>query len=78
MRNYDGPSWMDELIAYLKDDVLPTDKREAQKVILKSLKLEGRQFVPLVLYWTIYKIVVAIKGSECLNDMGVGHIDKGT
>lgn len=32
------PNWMDDLVAYLKDDILSTNKREAQKVILKSSK----------------------------------------
>lgn len=31
-----GPSWMDDVVAYLKDDVLLTDKREVRKIILKS------------------------------------------
>lgn len=33
-----GASWMDDLITYLKNDVLQSDKREARRVILKSSK----------------------------------------
>ncbi|XXG77288.1 hypothetical protein AAC387_Pa08g1468 [Persea americana] len=33
-----GPSWMDPVIAYLKDDLLPEDKTEAQKIRLKAAR----------------------------------------
>ena len=31
-----GPSWMDPIIAYLKDDRLPEDKNEARRIKLKA------------------------------------------
>ena len=33
-----GPSWMDLVIAYLKDDLLPEDRLEAQKIRLKAAR----------------------------------------
>ena len=33
-----GPSWMDPIISYLTDDVLPDDKKEAHKLRLKSAR----------------------------------------
>ncbi|WP_140189371.1 hypothetical protein, partial [Xylella fastidiosa] len=33
-----GPSWMDPIIAYLRDEALPEDKKEAYKVKLKSAR----------------------------------------
>ncbi|XXG59271.1 hypothetical protein AAC387_Pa04g1381 [Persea americana] len=33
-----GPSWMDPVIAYLKDDLLPEDRLEAQKIRLKAAR----------------------------------------
>ena len=33
-----GPSWMDPIVAYLKDDQLPEDKREAHKIRLKATR----------------------------------------
>ena len=33
-----GPSWMDPIIAYLKDDQLPEDKNEAHKIRLKAAR----------------------------------------
>ena len=33
-----GPSWMDPIIAYLKDDQLPEDRTEARKVRLKATR----------------------------------------
>jgi ribonuclease HI len=31
-----GPSWMDEIITYLRDDVLPTDKKDAHRLRNKA------------------------------------------
>jgi ribonuclease HI len=31
-----GPSWMDEIVAFLKNDTLPTDKKEAHRVRSKA------------------------------------------
>lgn len=43
-----GQSWMDPVIAYLKDDLLPEDKTEAQKIRLKAsrfwLSPDGRLY----------------------------------
>ena len=33
-----GPSWMDPIIAYLRDDRLPKDKNEAHKIRLKAAR----------------------------------------
>ena len=33
-----GQSWMDPIVAYLKDDVLPEEKKEAHKVCLKAVR----------------------------------------
>ena len=33
-----SPSWMDPIIAYLKDDQLPEDKTEAHKIRLKATR----------------------------------------
>ena len=33
-----GSSWMDPVIAYLKDDQLPEDRTEAQKIRLKATR----------------------------------------
>ena len=43
-----GPSWMDPIIAYLRDDQLPEDKNEAHKIRLKAaqfwLSPDGRLY----------------------------------
>ena len=31
-----GPSWMDSIVLFLKEDVLPEDKSEAEKVRRKA------------------------------------------
>lgn len=31
-----GPSWMDEIILYLKDDTLPADRKEAHRLRCKA------------------------------------------
>ena len=31
-----GPSWMDPIVVFLKDDILPEEKREANKVRRKA------------------------------------------
>ncbi|KAH7844703.1 hypothetical protein Vadar_030763 [Vaccinium darrowii] len=33
-----GPSWMDPIMAYLRDGTLPEDKREAHKIRTKSIR----------------------------------------
>ena len=33
-----GPSWMDPIIAYIRDDQLPEDKNEAHKIRLKAAR----------------------------------------
>ena len=42
------PSWMDPIIAYLRDDQLPADKNEAHKIRLKAsqfwLSQDGRLY----------------------------------
>ena len=43
-----GPSWMDPITAYLRDDLLPKDKTEAHKKRMKAarfwLSLDGRLY----------------------------------
>lgn len=43
-----GPSWMDPVVAYLRDDQLPKDKNEAHKIRLKAarfcLSLENKLY----------------------------------
>nr|GEU80968.1 reverse transcriptase domain-containing protein [Tanacetum cinerariifolium] len=36
----DGPTWMTQLVDYLKEDVLPEDKKEARKLRLKARQYE--------------------------------------
>lgn len=43
-----GPSWMDEIVAYLKNDTMPPDKKEAHRLWCKAalywLSPEGKLY----------------------------------
>ena len=48
-----GPSWMDSIVLFLREDILPTDKLEADKVRRKGtsfLAIRGPKIVQALLF----------------------------
>ena len=50
-----GPSWMDPIVAFLKDDILPEAKSEAEKIRRNATRfwVRGSQTIQALLLWAV-------------------------
>nr|GEV72795.1 reverse transcriptase domain-containing protein [Tanacetum cinerariifolium] len=58
----EGPTWMTELVNYLKEGILPGDEKEPRKILLKARQHPQQPLTPITAPWPFYKWGIDIAG----------------
>ena len=53
------PNWIDTIVLFLREDILPADKLEADKVRRKGasfLAIRGTKIVQALIFWAVFTL----------------------